>query len=237
MPVTIPQPIKTVETRSPARLTTGSGRIVWAEGFENNQNKFSAGSIANTATRVITGAYALAMTSAAGSPFQTETLSKVVPIVPFFYKTKVGMEIWFIPEAVTTAAAGLAEIRFDWVLNMGYKTALAFTPRVKLLFGATTSDAKLQIYNGDTAAFEDVTGSTMSIGAGYGYRLKLVFSTRTGYHDKLEFGDQTFDVSSIKIAQAASAGGYSLLDFFIKGIDATTKSMWIDNIVLTSDEP
>jgi len=233
MPYNVSLPQKSIEVTTPSRLASGTGQIIWQEGFEANLNRFDAGgSVVTVAYKVRQGVYSFKITSAAGEPYKTATGTSTISIYPEMFNAKIGIEFFVRFEAVTTAAAGAASFENYYEIGNG---VTKYTPAFQVVFGAAGANCSLQ-YKDSAGNWQDIiTG--LSFAAGYFYRFKLILNLKTGYYDKLIWGATEYDLSAYAIRTAAYVHPISLLGYALTGIDATQKSVWLDDITVTVNEP
>jgi len=235
MPYDIALPQKRIEVISPNKISATQGKVWWQEGFESNVLKFSAGAIANTATFIRTGAYALSVTSAGAGPWITAPATKVIGLTEAFTNTKVGVEFYMLTTKVTTAAGGVASAGLDYFKIVDGTTENRIG--VQILFGAAAADAKLQ-YVDSANAWADVPGGSLIGADGYYHRIKIVCNPVTKEYLYIEYDNKRYDMAGIAFRSVAALLSYqTYLKFEVTGIDATTADMWIDDITITTDEP
>jgi len=234
MPSYSANPIKSIELRSPPKVTSSTGTVWWQEDFESNVLKFTNGTLDNTAQCVRSGAYSLKVTSAGSSPWLTQAVCYAQASTPQILIKKCGMEVCFKPEAVTTAAGGLTSIDFAFTFK---KDGNAHAVAIRCLFGAAAGDAKLQYWN-SAGSFADIAGATFTANANAPfYRLKFTWDPINATYGKVFFNESIYDLSSTAYQTSVNAEKMTDIRLKVDGVDATTKSCWFDDLVLTTDEP
>lgn len=229
----IPHAIKNINLTGPNKITSTTGKILWQEDFSSNQNKFTGGTLDNTAQKVRNGGYSLKLTTSGTDPWTTTIYSKVVSMSPRLLNSNIGIEFYVQPGAETTASGGLDSLYVEWKMMDG---TTEHKIRVALKFGATDAEAKLQYLNSGNV-LTDISGSTFRVDQYYFYRIKVVFDPISKKYVRVEFGNKIYDLSGISYRTASSSFIETILTATVIGIDATTVDNWFDSFVITYDEP
>lgn len=218
---------------SPQRLSPSGGTVFYQEGFEDNVLKYDGGAIVQTAPRVRSGGYIYQITSAGSSPWATTLTNKSIGVSQEILTSIVAFECFIAFEAVTTAANGLASLEIKLEI---YDGSNVHKPAIKILFGAASTDAKLQ-YLDNAGSYQDITGATFNAQVGNHMRFKIVFDPVANKYVRIEHGGSIYDLSAIAYQTSSTAIKGFYQRFVLTGIDATTKKCWVDDISITYNEP
>jgi hypothetical protein len=230
----IPHPQKRIDIISPSKIATTEGRVLWFEDFEGNQAKFSNMSIVNTSVKVSSGTYAGKMSSAGADPWTTTASTYVIPTSPRLFKTKGAIELSLMFSKDTTAAQGITSFALITQIRDGTNN---WYPSFKVVFDDANTSQDLQYLNSSNT-YTDITGATgLKIAANIYYRFKLVFDLVSGYYDRLEWGNLSYDLSDLAIRSTSEPHNNFYMALELIGVDADTCDTWIDNISITTDEP
>ena len=232
MPVVIPHSYKQVEVISPTKISATKGTVYWSEDFENNVLKFTTGSIVDTVSRVRTGKYALQLTSKGTANWDTNATCKVIAVRPEIINSKVALELYFMPESVNNTSGGLSSFQFRLTISNG---TTQHKVGVQIVFPASGNSCTVKYWN-SSGNWTD-TGTTVSLNADYYYRLKLTWDMVNRKYDKIEIGTTTIDLSNISYQIGANGTNEVWFYVTVVGVDATTQSVWIDDITFTYNEP
>lgn len=232
MPVFLQLPQTRIELLSPAKTVASTGTLFWSENFESGgTSRWSGGTIESTARRFRSGQSSLKITSAAGSPFTTSVTTTEFGTTPELMNSLVGIECYIDPEICSLGAGGMAEcgirIRMDSTVRVDFGLNLVIT---------AANTGKLQILD-STGGFVDVAGAaSLPLSIGSMYRMKIIFNPSTQKYVRVEFNYHAYDVSTVVSYNTQATGDLASITLQVTGIDATTKSVWFDDIMVTYNE-
>ena len=230
MSITIAHPQKRIELISPPKKSAGGGSLFWGTSFKDNLNPFSAGVLDSTAGCVRTGLYALKVTSAGASTWETTASTTVISNSPQMFNSKMAIEGYVRLQDIDNTA--LNHVQLSLVVSDGTTQR---SIGVRIVLGAAAANAKLQYVN-SAGAYADVTSGGFTAAANHYYRIKIVVDMISNEYVKLEFGGKIWSLSGIAISESATLDHNSNLIFEVDGIDATTKSAWLDDLSVTYNE-
>lgn len=97
---------------------------------------------------------------------------------------------------------------------------------------------RVRIYDGDAAWVEVLSDMVINQGDGVFYPVKFVVDATTRKWVRLLFANQAVDLSAYRGTESANASAPTLdISLYVLTDDDASRVMWVDNVVLTQDEP
>lgn len=98
---------------------------------------------------------------------------------------------------------------------------------------------KLYVYDNTTLDYVEIAGTGAIMAAAFTfYTIKMVFDISTGKYIRLLFSNNEYDVSSYPLYSAADTTAIRLLPWFaLLGSASDTGNVWLDDFIITQNEP
>lgn len=204
------------------------GDVVWFDDFESGiaEWEVSIVGVGDTATlstaRARTGATSCLLTT--GSATNPEVA------IAHYFPTPVytGMGVEF-------SVAFFDQFTDIWFQVVTYDGTDSWFPRIKL----DRANDKLQYYD-SAGAYQDIATGLLLYHNDYFFRtLKLVYDTSIDEYKRLIYNNQTYDLSGIALRKVAAVGSdpYAFLDIQLTGRTGFTDTAYIDDVIITQNEP
>ena len=203
------------------------GNIFWYDDFEGSSQKWysgfiGAGTASLNATRSWRGSQSMKMTSGA-------TSGNAALIRKAFYNpsdANIGLEFKVLTDAADS------EIK---VYLYGYYGTKAYYGAISYSYGDKTLDyskgTTLSWVELETDIYLDILRETW-------LPIKMVIDGNTAKWKRIIVGDTEYNLSGIDlVAQAPSAERHSFVVFYIFNTDNAAKTCYIDDVIITQNEP
>jgi hypothetical protein len=231
--------IKVGENVEPRLISSLSrtGRVYWQDDFEAYTSIVTekwiqtSGTISLDTSRPFRGKSCMKLTTGAvlGNDAQADKLLGALPL------GRLGWELWFLSQS---GVANINNLSFGFYL---YDGAYVHDAEVKWLGTVGTLQEKWQYINSE-GNYVDVSGGAQKIDVASAYAVwhhfKLVIDFNTEKYVKLICDNKTFDLSALSYYKLADTSRPCIdIWAYIENATATAVSLYVDDVILTDQEP
>lgn len=207
-----------------------SGRWLWASGFESGLAEWTNYDVLKT---TLTQSSGFVFQGAQGIQMETSgVLNDIASIEKRMYAqgSRFGLECMV---ALAPSASQVFEISIEGPKTGGTQRVLAIARIHYDSAGPTTS---LKLGNGavlNSTLYNTYVSNTNL----YHHYFKLSFDNRTGAYLRCLFDDLNYDLAGQTAAAFAGTRQYYSFKLALQSLTANQDLAWIDNVVITADEP